>query len=136
MRYRQLPSLISGQGMLYKQLFGVLLVRVLVPLCDYNLSLYSDIGMDSLAQTQDNMIIAFTSPGEASESRLTAQLAHARQQSRRGQLIDALVGLLSPCVWKGLNAVQKETWAREIWMILEGRARRRCVAATPSTGGY
>ncbi|KAB5594123.1 hypothetical protein CTheo_2460 [Ceratobasidium theobromae] len=82
-------------------------------------------GIDSLAQTQDNMIIAFTSPGQASEPRLTSQLARARQLSRRGQAIDAVAGLLSPGVWKGLNAVQKETWAREIWMILEGRAKRR-----------
>lgn len=71
------------------------------------------------------MIIAFTSPGEASEPRLTAQLARARQLSRRGRPVDALAGLLSPKVWQGLNVVQKETWAREIWVLLEGRARRR-----------
>lgn len=82
-------------------------------------------GMDSLAQTQDNMIIAFTSPGQASEPRLTAQLARARQLVRHGKPMDALAGLLSPSVWKGLNVVQKETWAREIWTILEGRAKRR-----------
>ena len=81
--------------------------------------------MDSLAQIQDNMIVAFTSPGEASEPRLTAQLSRARQLSRRGRLVDALADLLSPEVWKGLNVVQKETWAREIWVLLEGRARRR-----------
>ncbi|KAG8748656.1 hypothetical protein FRC10_000047 [Ceratobasidium sp. 414] len=82
-------------------------------------------GMSSLAQIQDNMIIAFVPPGQASEPRLVAQLSRARQLARNGRPIDALAGLLSPGVWKGLNVVQKETWAREIWILLEGRARRR-----------
>ncbi|KAG9097966.1 hypothetical protein FRC06_006955 [Ceratobasidium sp. 370] len=82
-------------------------------------------GMNSLAQIQDNMIIAFVPPGQASEPRLVAQLSRARQLARNGRPVDALAGLLSPDVWKGLNVVQKETWAREIWVLLEGRARRR-----------
>ncbi|KAG8696604.1 hypothetical protein FRC09_008360 [Ceratobasidium sp. 395] len=82
-------------------------------------------GMHSLAQIQDNMTIAFVPPGQASEPRLVAQLSRARQLARQGRPVDALAGLLSPDVWKGLNVVQKETWAREIWVLLEGRARRR-----------
>ncbi|QRW14582.1 APC5 (anaphase-promoting complex subunit 5) domain-containing protein [Ceratobasidium sp. AG-Ba] len=84
-------------------------------------------GMNSLAQIQDNMIIAFVPPGQASEPRFVAQLSRARQLARQGRPVDALAGLLSPDVWRGLNVVQKETWARKIWTLLEGRARRRQV---------
>ena len=81
--------------------------------------------MDSLAHTHSNLVLAFTSPGHGSEPRLTAQLARARALSRGGKTQEAVIELLSPDVWRGLNRVQKETWAREIWVILEGQARRR-----------
>ncbi|CCO33306.1 hypothetical protein BN14_07380 [Rhizoctonia solani AG-1 IB] len=88
-------------------------------------ALWKIAGLDSLAQTHFNLILAFTSPGNGSEPRLTAQLAKARSLSRQGKAQEAVVELLSPDVWRGLNRVQKETWAREIWCILEGQARRR-----------
>ncbi|KAH7340951.1 hypothetical protein B0J17DRAFT_340197 [Rhizoctonia solani] len=82
-------------------------------------------GMDSLARNYSNLILTFTHPEHGSEPRLTAQLARARALSRQGKTQEALTGLLSSDVWRGLNRVQKETWAREIWVILEGQARRR-----------
>ncbi|KAF8758434.1 hypothetical protein RHS01_02503 [Rhizoctonia solani] len=88
-------------------------------------ALWKIAGVDSLAQTHFNLIMTFTTPGHGSEPRLTAQLAKARALSRQGKSQEAVVGLLDPDVWRGLNRVQKETWAREIWCILEGQARRR-----------
>ncbi|KAG8893475.1 hypothetical protein FRB99_001919 [Tulasnella sp. 403] len=88
-------------------------------------TLWSYTGVESLAQTYEGMVTAFTQPGSDDDSRLNVLRARARRLVRQGNCGGALIVLLDPDTWRGLNLRQYELWANEIWKALQVTARRR-----------
>ncbi|KAG8966350.1 hypothetical protein FRC03_012147 [Tulasnella sp. 419] len=90
----------------------------------YQAVLWRLAGVESLAQTHENIILAFTEPGD-DESRLHALCSKARRLGRQGNYGGALLVLLDPNTWKGINLRQYNMWASEIWEVLRLTASRR-----------
>ncbi|KAG9025744.1 hypothetical protein FRB95_009811 [Tulasnella sp. JGI-2019a] len=81
-------------------------------------------GVESLAQTHENFVIAFTEPGD-DEARFTSLLMRARRLLRQGNFGGALLVLLNPETWAGLNLRQHGVWASEVWKTLRDAVQRR-----------
>ncbi|KAG8872855.1 hypothetical protein FRB97_007290 [Tulasnella sp. 331] len=81
-------------------------------------------GVESLAQTHENFVIAFTEPGD-DEARFTCLLMRARRLLRQGNFGGALLVLLNPETWSGLNLRQHGVWASEVWKTLRVAVQRR-----------
>ncbi|EJD53043.1 hypothetical protein AURDEDRAFT_157608 [Auricularia subglabra TFB-10046 SS5] len=80
--------------------------------------LWREAGQEVVAQTEENIVLTFTPAGSDNDARLSALFGRARQYARQGSTEDALVTLLEPAAWVGLNLRQYHDWADEVWNIL------------------
>ncbi|KIO27468.1 hypothetical protein M407DRAFT_23283 [Tulasnella calospora MUT 4182] len=87
-------------------------------------TLWTYAGVESLAQTHENIVIAFTGAGD-DDSRLNALRAKARRMVRQGNCGGALMVLLDPETWRGLTLRQYGFWASDVWKALFETAKRR-----------
>ncbi|KZV91078.1 hypothetical protein EXIGLDRAFT_770244 [Exidia glandulosa HHB12029] len=76
------------------------------------------VGQEIVAQTEENIVLTFTSPATDDDARLSALFGRARVYARQGLCEDALVVLLEPSTWAGLNLRQYQDWADEVWNVL------------------
>ncbi|KAG9001556.1 hypothetical protein FRB90_011589 [Tulasnella sp. 427] len=107
-------------------------------------TLWSFAGVESLAQTHENIVITFTEAGD-DDSRLNVLRAKARRMARQGNCGGALMVLLDPETWRGLTLRQYGFWASDIWKALFETAKRRrqeslisevLIPRKPSNGPY